>query len=78
MHDPDLQIRQQPPHRKGVKAPQFGLDLGERPTTPARNVGGDDHKRTIDRQPKLAGDVTQTPIVERSSLQQRVNQTQTV
>ena len=40
-------------------------------------VGGDDHKRTIDRQPKLAGDLPQAPLVERSSLKQRVNQIRT-
>ena len=78
VHDPDLHIRQQPPHRKDVKATQLRFDLAQRLITHGGNVGGDDHKRTIDRQPKMAGDLPQAPLVERSSLKQRVNQTQTL
>ena len=77
VHDPDLQVRQQPPRRIDVKAAQFRLDLGQRLNTRGENVGGDEHKRTIDRQPKLAGDLPQAPIVESSSLKQRVNQIRT-
>ena len=77
VHDPDLQVRQQPPRRIDVKAAQFRLDLGQRLITHGGNVGGDDHKRTIDRQPKLAGDIPQAPIIESSSLKQSVNQIRT-
>ena len=77
VHDPDLQIRQPPPRRIDVKAAQLRLDLGQRLITPGGNVGGDDYKWTVDRQPKLAGDLPQAPLVERSSLKQRVNQTRT-
>ena len=76
MHDPDLHIRQPSPRRIDVEATQFRFDLGERRITPGGSLGGDDHKRTIDRQPKIAGDLPQAPLVERSSLKQRVNQTQ--
>ena len=41
------------------------------------NFGSDDHKRTTDRQPKLAGDLPQTPLVEGSSRKQRVDQIRT-
>jgi len=78
VHDSDLQIRQRPPRRKYVEATKLRLDLGERLITHGWNVGGDDHKRTIDRQPKMAGDFPQAPIVESSSLKQRVNQIRTL
>src|ERR1700720_1826905 len=63
---------------KDVKASPLRLDLGERLIARVGNVGGDDHKRTIDRQPKMAGDLPQAPLVEGSSPKQRVNQTQTL
>ena len=78
MHDPDLHIRQQPPRRKDVQAAQLRFDLGQRLITHRGSLGGDDHKRTIDRQPKVAGDLLQTALVEPASLKQSVNQTQTV
>ena len=78
VHDPDLQIRQQPPRRKDVKAAQLRFDLGLRLITHGGNVGGDDHKRTIDRQPKITCDIPQAPLVEHSSLKQRIYQIQTL
>ena len=51
----------------------FDSISGERIITDGGTLGGDDDKRTIDRQPKVAGDLPQTPFVESSSLKQRVN-----
>jgi len=42
---------------------------GSRLTARTRDSGGDDHKRTVDRQPKIAGEIPQAPIVESSSLE---------
>jgi hypothetical protein len=66
--DSDLHIRLPPPGRKDVQAAQLRFDLAQRLITYGRSLGGGDHKRTIDRQPKTAGDVPQAPLVERSSL----------
>src|ERR1700721_556340 len=66
--DPDLRVRQEPPGRKDVQAAQLRFDLGERLIAHSGSLGGDDHKRTIDRQPKGAGDLLQTALVEPASL----------
>ena len=69
VHDPDLEIRQPSPRRKDVEAAQLRFDLGQRLIARAGNWAGDDHKRVIDRQPNVAGEIPQAPIVESSSLE---------
>ena len=50
MHDADLQIRLEPPCRIHVEAAQLRFDFWQRHSRQGRNLRGDDHERTIDRQ----------------------------
>jgi hypothetical protein len=72
--DPDLPIGQQLPCRIHVDAVQLRSDGRQRLDMIGANLGGNDHKRTILWQPKIAGDLAQTAVVADSALKQRVDQ----